>query len=96
MITMPLYLSHATQEDAPRIAEIHMAAFASNGMLLAQFPTPEVRVALQSCIENKALADIKDDKISVLIVRDVSEQVNGTQNEHGEISYNIGDWDAKL
>lgn len=68
---MSLVLSTASTADAARIAEIHMAAFGQNGMLLAQFPTPAVRKGLQVAIEQKALADILDPKISVLVVRDV-------------------------
>ncbi|KAI1748631.1 putative GNAT family acetyltransferase [Xylaria castorea] len=72
----------ATREDAPRIADIHMAAFGPNAMLHAQFPTPAIRKRLQTCIANKALADIDDPKTTVLVVtnsddpkRDVSTVV---------------------
>lgn len=71
MATVPkkkLQMRFATREDAPRIAEIHMAAFKHNTMLHAQFPTPAVRRGLQVAIENKALADIDDPKASVLVV----------------------------
>ncbi|KKY27139.1 putative gnat family acetyltransferase [Diplodia seriata] len=74
---MPLVLSTATRTDAARIAEIHMAAFGSNAMLRAQFPTPAVRRALQECIRDKALADIDDAKITVLVVRDLHEAEGG-------------------
>ena len=67
---MSLILDFATNDDAERIAEIHMAAFASNVMLLVQFPTPAVRAGLQRSIKTKALADIADPKTSVLVVRD--------------------------
>ncbi|KAI1774843.1 putative GNAT family acetyltransferase [Hypoxylon cercidicola] len=66
---MSLTLAFAEHEDAARIAEIHMAAFGSNAMLLAQFPTPTVRDALQKSIEFKALADIDDPRTTVLVVR---------------------------
>ncbi|KAJ8129718.1 hypothetical protein O1611_g3912 [Lasiodiplodia mahajangana] len=67
---MPLKLTLAVPADAARIADIHMAAFATNGMLLAQFPTPEIREGLREAIKKKALADIHDSKITVLVVRD--------------------------
>lgn len=70
---MTLFLQLATPSDAARIAEIHVAAFSSNGMLLAQFPTPTVRVGLQKCIEKKALDDINDSKTTVLVVREEGE-----------------------
>uniref|UniRef100_A0A8H7N6Q5 N-acetyltransferase domain-containing protein n=1 Tax=Bionectria ochroleuca TaxID=29856 RepID=A0A8H7N6Q5_BIOOC len=69
----PLLMRFATRQDAPRIAEIHMAAFGTNAMLLAQFPTPAIRQALQISIENKALADIDDPKTTVLVVAVVSD-----------------------
>ncbi|KAI1441914.1 putative GNAT family acetyltransferase [Annulohypoxylon stygium] len=67
---MPLILATAQHEDAVRIAEIHMAAFGSNTMLLAQFPTTAVRQAMKQCVRLKALADIDDPNITVLVVRD--------------------------
>jgi hypothetical protein len=59
----------AEPEDAPRIAEIHMATFGSNAMLLEQFPSPQVRQALQHSIELKVSAEIEDHNTTVLIVR---------------------------
>ena len=47
-----------------------MAAFGTNAMLLAQFPSPTIRDNLQICIASKALADIEDPKTAVLVVRD--------------------------
>ena len=44
-----------------------MAAFRSNAMLQAQFPTEDVRKALQRAIEMKALADIEDTNITVIL-----------------------------
>ena len=61
-------LDTATHRDAPRIAEIHMAAFGPNAMLHAQFPTPAIRQQLQICITEKAFADIDDPKTTVLVV----------------------------
>ncbi|KAI0521227.1 putative GNAT family acetyltransferase [Xylaria bambusicola] len=68
---MPLRLYPAVPADAGRISEIHMAAFADNAMLLAQFPTPEVRAGLKESIRMKALADISDARVSVLVVREL-------------------------
>ncbi|KAI1259741.1 putative GNAT family acetyltransferase [Xylariaceae sp. FL1019] len=68
---MPLVLSLAEPDDADRIAAIHMASFASNSMLLAQFPTPSVRIDLQESIRMKTLADIEYPFISVLVVKHV-------------------------
>ncbi|TGJ81101.1 hypothetical protein E0Z10_g7670 [Xylaria hypoxylon] len=68
---MPLKLYPALPADAGRISEIHMAAFGSNAMLLAQFRTPDVREGLRESIRLKTLADIDDPKISVLVVRNI-------------------------
>ncbi|KAH8901507.1 putative GNAT family acetyltransferase [Thozetella sp. PMI_491] len=70
MAAMPVSLEMrlATGADAPRIAEIHMAAFSSNAMLHAQFPTPEIRQGLQRSVEAKARADIDDPRTTVLVV----------------------------
>lgn len=78
---MLLKLYPAVLADAGRISEIHMAAFASNAMLLAQFRTPVVREGLRESIRLKALADIRDPKISVLVVRDdASNTTTGESN----------------
>lgn len=66
---MALILSEATANDAARIADIHMAAFGPNLMLRTQFPTAGVREGLRKTLELKAIADMKDDKTTVLVVR---------------------------
>ncbi|KAK8076436.1 hypothetical protein PG994_003708 [Apiospora phragmitis] len=68
MALKQLHMRTAIREDAPRIAEIHMAAFGSNAMLHAQFPTLAIRKGLQTCTKEKALADINDPKTTVLVV----------------------------
>ena len=65
-----LQLRAAQESDAQRIADIHMAAFATNGMLLAQFPTPAVREGLRKCIAQKAADDIRDPDIAVMVVQE--------------------------
>ncbi|KAK5730541.1 hypothetical protein LTR15_000478 [Elasticomyces elasticus] len=67
---MSLQRCLAATADAPRIADIHMAAFESNGMLLAQFPTAAVRSGLRESIARKAAADILDPNVTVLVVKD--------------------------
>jgi hypothetical protein len=51
-----------------------MAALGNNALLRAQFPTLEVRQSLQKTIELKALADIADPMITVLVVKEISGQ----------------------
>ncbi|KAI0883007.1 putative GNAT family acetyltransferase [Annulohypoxylon maeteangense] len=78
---MSLILTAAQRADAARIAEIHMAAFSSNAMLLAQFPTTAVRDALEKCIESKAHADINDPNITVLVIRDTNTTESGESKQ---------------
>ncbi|KAF2111587.1 putative GNAT family acetyltransferase [Lophiotrema nucula] len=78
---MSLVLSRGQPADAARIAEIHMGAFGQNQMLLAQFPTPAVRKRLQEAIERKALADILDPRITVLVVREVAHGQRSTDEQ---------------
>jgi hypothetical protein len=67
---MPLKLIQASESDSPRIADIHMSAFGTNKMLLAQFPTPAVRAGLWTSLVEKALAEMRDPKWEVLLVKD--------------------------
>ncbi|KAL8840006.1 MAG: hypothetical protein Q9170_001490 [Blastenia crenularia] len=60
----------AAEIKAPCIAAIYEAAFGTNAILLAQFPTSTVRQNLQTCIATKALADIQDSNIAVLVMRE--------------------------
>ncbi|KAF3491416.1 Ankyrin repeat protein [Arthroderma uncinatum] len=66
---MALTLSPALVSDAERIADIHMSAFQTNGMLLAQFPTPTVRKGLWKSLVEKVVTEINDPKWAVLVVR---------------------------
>lgn len=61
-------ITEAAESDAQAIADVHMAAFRDNGMLLAQFPTPAIREQLRLCIARKAADDIRDPKIAVLVI----------------------------
>ena len=66
----------ATESDASRIADIHMAAFGSNPLFLAQFPTPAIRHQLRSRIAQKAADDIRDPYVAVLVIRDQKQVVS--------------------
>ena len=74
-----LLLTPALASDADSIASVHMAAFSNNAMLLAQFSTAAVRHELERCIAEKALADIQDPMMSVLVVRDHDEVISFTK-----------------
>ena len=67
---MPLKLIQASESDSLRIADIHMSAFGTNKMLLAQFPTSAVRAGLWTSLVEKTLAEIRDPKWEVLLVKD--------------------------
>lgn len=73
---MSLKVTVAAASDAGRIADIHMAAFSSNALLLEQFPTPAIRNQLRDCIAKKAADDIRDPNIAVLVARDQDEIVS--------------------
>jgi hypothetical protein len=76
---MALLCRIAEPKDAARIAEIHMAAFGSNKMLLAMFPSAVVRQAVQHIIKLKALSNIQDPNTTVLTV-----QRSATGTSHDE------------
>ena len=69
-------ISEATESDAQAIADVHMAAFRDNDMLLAQFPTPAIREQLRLCIARKAADDIRDPKIAVLVIHSEGELIS--------------------
>lgn len=73
---MTLALFSAEEADAGRIADIHMAAFGTNLMLQAQFPTPSVRDKLLASLVEKVINEIRDPKWAILIVRDEKEIVS--------------------
>ena len=75
MVKMVFSLSVAEESDCQRIAAIHMAAFEGNAMLQAQFPTLSTRESLKICIAQKALDDIRDLRIAVLVVRDSEGEI---------------------
>lgn len=65
-----------------------MSAFASNGMLLAQFSSPDVRAQLQLAIVDKTLRDLRDAKTAVLVVKagaiaEPKSEPEPTQGENG-------------
>ena len=67
---MALILCPASEYNANCIADIHMAAFGANTMLHAQFPTAAIRSESRKSSAQKALADIRDIKKAVLVVKD--------------------------
>ena len=74
---MVLKLSKADVSDVNRIAAIHLAAFDSNPLLHAQFPTPQSLSSLQSILEHDMLQTIKAGEESgrvVLVVRDTDAE----------------------
>ena len=77
-----LSLSPALASDADSIASIHMAAFGNNALLLAQFPTTATRQELETCIAEKALADIQDPGMTVLVVRDHDKVISFAKWHH--------------
>lgn len=70
MSSPQITLIKASEDDAARIADIHMAAFGTNQMLLAQFPTPAIRDELRVTLREKAIDEIRDPQWAVLVVYD--------------------------
>jgi hypothetical protein len=69
---MMFQLELAQSDDATRIAEIHMNAFGSNALIRAIHAADEDLRDLFKAVENKALADMRDVKTTVLVVRHVN------------------------
>ena len=69
-------ITEAAESDAQAIADVHMAAFRDNGMLMTQFPTPAIREQLRICIARKAADDIRDPKIAVLVIHSEGELIS--------------------
>ncbi|TAQ90552.1 hypothetical protein B7494_g1106 [Chlorociboria aeruginascens] len=70
---MVLQLSAATGADVDQIADIHLAAFDSNVLLHAQFPTEDSLKGLHDVLSADALSTIRDAKATgkaILVVRD--------------------------
>ena len=83
---MTLHLCYASDHDATRIADLHIAAFANNKMLHTQFPSSVIRAGLWHSIVNKTLADMHDPHIAVLVIPDMT--LKDDKNEKGKaISY---------
>jgi hypothetical protein len=75
---MVLQLSEATEADVDCIASIHLAAFDSNPLLHAQFPTPSSLEGLHASLSQDALSTIRNGESSgeiVLVVREI--EANG-------------------
>lgn len=73
---MVLHLSAAATADVDQIAAVHLAAFDSNALLHAQFPTPSSRAALQRILSQEMFATIQSDhsRKVVLVVRDTDAE----------------------
>jgi hypothetical protein len=68
-----LQLTVATEADADCIASIHLAAFDSNPLLHAQFPTPSSLEVLHAALSQDALNAIRNGEgcgTIVMVVRD--------------------------
>lgn len=58
------------EADAPRIAEIHLAAMGSNPLLHAQFPTPDSLGQLRRFLEAYTASQLRDAASGVLVARE--------------------------
>jgi hypothetical protein len=58
------------EADAPRIAEIHLAAMDANPLLHAQFPAPDSREALRRFLGEYAAEELRHPASGVLVARE--------------------------
>lgn len=86
-IEMVLHLSGATPDDVEQIADIHLAAFNSNRLLHAQFPTPASLAALRSFLIQQSLASLRSGSKAILVVKDT---------EAGEKVISFAKWDLPI
>ncbi len=63
-------IAAATEDDAARIAAIHVAAMDANPLLHAQFPTPESLAALREFLRTYTIEQLPDHRSGVLVARD--------------------------
>lgn len=89
---MPLKIVPASESDAPRIADIHMSAFGTNEMLLAQFPTAAVRACLWTSLVEKAVSEIRDPKWEVLLAREEDEEDDDDDHRSGREIVGFAKW----
>lgn len=64
-----LILEQAQESDAQSIVDIHIKAFSSNRMLLAQFPTENAREELKTFLADLIIQEIRDAGCAVFVVR---------------------------
>ncbi|TVY85028.1 Allophanate hydrolase [Lachnellula suecica] len=70
---MVLQLSDAADGDVDEIARLHLAAFDSNVLLHAQFPTPESLATLHSVLSQEILHDIQNAQAAGKVVKVVRD-----------------------
>lgn len=63
------------EADAPRIAEIHLAAMDANPLLHAQFPARDSLTALRRFMEDYALEQLRNPTTGFLVARDPETDV---------------------
>lgn len=68
---MSFQVEIATEADADRIASIHLAAFDSNIMLHAQFPTNRALSGLHEVLVEDIIRSIRDPSKEVCVIREM-------------------------
>jgi hypothetical protein len=89
---MPFILSPAVPADADQIASVHLAAFDSNPLLHAQFPSASSLQSLHKFLVENTLGDLKDPGNAVLVVRDGQKLVGFARWELPGFG---GNWEGK-
>ncbi|USP74662.1 uncharacterized protein yc1106_01936 [Curvularia clavata] len=79
---MPIHICPATPSLAPRLASIHVSAFSSNRLMRAIYPTTAIWAAFERAVEEKVIADMLDERTSVIVARSTGQK---EEEDEGEI-----------
>ncbi|EUC43989.1 hypothetical protein COCMIDRAFT_99410 [Bipolaris oryzae ATCC 44560] len=79
---MTIHIYPATRTVAPRLASIHVSAFSSNRLMRAIYPTPAIWAAFERAVEEKLIADMLDERTSVV----VAQSTDMAKGSGGEIA----------
>ncbi|EUC36168.1 hypothetical protein COCCADRAFT_88948 [Bipolaris zeicola 26-R-13] len=74
---MAIRIYPATPSVAPRLASIHVSAFSSNRLMRAIYPTPAIWAAFEHAVEEKLIADMLDERTSVMVAQSAETEKDG-------------------
>ncbi|KAJ6195251.1 acyl-CoA N-acyltransferase, partial [Bipolaris maydis] len=74
---MAIRVYPATPSVAPRLASIHVSAFSSNRLMRAIYPTQAIWTAFECAVEEKLIADMLDERTSVVVAQSTDMEKDG-------------------